>query len=83
MAYTKAKLLSILSEMPDSTEIVVPSTRNPATAVTQIARHELGLNPAGELMLILTPVNIIPFRPTIPQEVSNESPNDPTSGSAA
>ncbi len=106
MAYTKAKLLSILSEMPDSTEIVVPSTRNPAIAVTQIARHELGLNPAGELI-------VIDYKATSKDgkiesldedwhrgykrqleiyqwllrqngfKVSNESPNDPTSGSAA
>lgn len=85
MAFTKIQLLSLLEKMPDSTEIVVPSYRNPATSVTQIARTELGINPAGEPLLILVPASILPFRPSVPdisKEASNDS-QDPTPGAAA
>jgi hypothetical protein len=47
MALTKIQLLSLLETIDDNTEIVVPSFRNPATAVTQIARAERGINQAG------------------------------------
>lgn len=83
MSFTKAQLLDILSDMPDSTEIVVPSIRNPAQSVTQIARHTLGLNPAGEMMLILVPANIIPFVPQVPEEASNENSTPPNPDDAA
>jgi hypothetical protein len=80
MAYTKVQLYSILDSMPDSTEIVVPSYRNPAASVTQISRHEIGKGPSGELMVILVPASVLPFRPNIPEEASNEtSANTPDS----
>ncbi len=76
MAFTKTQLLSLLQHMPDNTEIVVPSYRNPAASVTQIARTERGINPAGEPLLILVPASVLPFRPDIldtPKEASNEN----------
>ena len=75
MALTKLKLLSLLADMPDDTEIVVPSFRAPATAVTQIARTDRAINPAGEPLLILVPASILPFRPSIPKEASNADSN--------
>lgn len=86
MALTKAQLLTLLADMPDSTEIVVPSYRNPATSVTQIARTDWGSGPTGDLMLILVPASILPFRPSIPdisKEASNESPHDPNPSATA
>lgn len=63
MALTKIQLLSLLADMPDNAEIVVPSYRNPANSITQIGRTERCTNPAGEPCLVLVPASILPFRP--------------------
>jgi len=83
VALTKSQLLSLLAEMPDNTEIVVPSYRAPATSVTQIARTDRAVNHAGEPLLILVPASILPFRPGIPQEASNADTTDPQPPAAA
>lgn len=72
MALTKIQLLSLLDGMPDNTEIVVPSFRNPADQITQIARVEICKNPTGEMCLVLVPASILPFRPEVKQEASND-----------
>jgi hypothetical protein len=68
---TKVELIALLQGMPDNTEIVVPSYRNPATQITQISRTESALNPAGDPCLVLVPASILPFRP----EPSNDTTN--------
>jgi hypothetical protein len=83
MAFTKVQLLSLLASMPDNTEIVVPSYRNPANQITQIARVEACTNPAGEPCLVLVPASVLPFRPEPSKEASDDSTQGPEFPTAA